>query len=131
MYITYTILDKQFKYKLTNKDLIDDFIKQTSSIITHSNRLLDIKIAEENRRKRAERKYYEQKEYAKPKQEAPKSKHTSHPKWSVYQTLIQTVSSRKKQLSEMSKNDANRQILENELKSAESRLKLFKEKYGF
>ena len=128
LYLTYTspFLYNDRKYKITNKELIDKFIDKANDIINYSNRIKDIKNAEENRR----RKYYEQAAKPKPKQES-KPKHSNHPKWSIYQTLVQTVSSRQHHLRTMPKNDPNRQTLENELKAAESKMNLFKQKYGF
>jgi hypothetical protein len=117
IYLNYKVDNKEFRYKITNKDLVNKIIKLSNEIIDYSVWLRDIK-------KRAERKYYEQKE-------TPKPKHSDHPKWSIYQTLVKTVNSRKQHLRSMSKNDPNRQTLENELIAAESRMKLLKQKYGF
>jgi hypothetical protein len=117
IYLNYKVDNKEFRYKISNKDLVNKIIKLSNEIIDYSVWLIDIK-------KRAERKYYEQKE-------APKPKHSDHPKWAIYQTLVKTVNSRKQHLKSMSKNDPNRQTLENELIAAESRMKLLKQKYGF
>ena len=59
------------------------------------------------------------------------SNKSSHPKWHIYQTLIITISSRKEQLSKMSKTDADRNSLENELNVVIKKMENIKTKYGF
>jgi hypothetical protein len=108
-------------YKITNKELIDSIIIMIQLIKTDYDLILSIKKG----REKSQRKEEEKKE---PKKQ---DKNSNHPKWSIYQTLVQTVMSRKEQLSKMSKNDKNYQTLTNELKTAENKMLLFKQKYGF
>jgi hypothetical protein len=59
------------------------------------------------------------------------AKNSKHPKWTVYQTIVITVTSRREQLSKLSRNHPDRQCLENELKAAITRMEEMQKKYGF
>lgn len=58
----------------------------------------------------------------------PKS---NHPKWGLYQNLKQTVIRREEQLKKMSKDDPERQALENEYRVAKATLDKLKNQYQF
>lgn len=58
----------------------------------------------------------------------PKS---THPKWSLYQNLKQTVQRREEQLKKMAKNDPERPALENEYRVAKNTLDKLKNQYQF
>lgn len=59
------------------------------------------------------------------------AKNSNHPKWTVYQTIVITVTSRREQLSKLSWNHPDRQCLENELNAAITRMEEMQRKYGF
>lgn len=59
------------------------------------------------------------------------AKNSNHPKWTVYKTIVITVTSRREQLSKLSRNHPDRQCLENELKAAITRMEEMQRKYGF
>lgn len=59
------------------------------------------------------------------------SKYSSHPKWSVYKSIKDTITQREAQLAKMSKNDPERKALENELEAAKRRVTEMKSKYQF
>jgi len=108
-------------YKITNKELIDAILSMLELIKTDYNLILAISKKDKEKRQRREEK----------KEPKKQDKNSNHPKWSIYQTLVQTVNSRKDQLNKMSKSDKNYQTLTNELKTAESKMTFFKQKYGF
>ena len=59
------------------------------------------------------------------------NKWSGHPKGNLYQTLKDTITQRKEQLKKMSKNDPERKHLENELATAERKLREMNDKYKF
>lgn len=64
-------------------------------------------------------------------QKSTQKKSTGHPKEPLYNTLKATIKQREDQLKKMSKNDPDRASLENELKTAQTKLKAMKDKYQF
>jgi len=61
----------------------------------------------------------------------PTHKYSHHPKGNLYQTLRDTVELRRSQLEKLSKSDPNREFLQNELLSAEKKLKKIQSDYKF
>jgi hypothetical protein len=78
--------------------------------------------------KRRKQEYYEQR---KKQEQKNTNKNSNHPKWNVYQSLLNTVISRREHLNKLPKSDKNRAVLENELKAAEGRMISMKNKYNF
>jgi hypothetical protein len=110
-------------YKITNKDIINKILTFIDSVMEDVNTIN--RFAQD---KRIKQEYYEQRK----KQEIKsRNKNSNHPKWNVYQSLVNTVLSRREHLDKLPKGDKNREVLENELKAAESRMILMKNKYNF
>ena len=114
-YYNYEILltFKERNYKITNQDIIND-------IISSSNLLIDYfdKIRKDSIETRINK--YNQ-----------DIKNAKHPKWEIYQSLLNNIKFRKEQLKKLSHKDDSRISLENELKSVENKINLLKNKYGF
>jgi hypothetical protein len=125
--------DVTFHYRFENNDIVEI----CGNKITHGSQIYTVGIIYKNKfislanaiikkggRKRENRN-------ASSAKKSTNSKYSNHPKGNLYQTLKDTISQRKSQLSKMQRHDPERVSLKNELEAAEKKLKDMNVKYQF